>query len=100
MRPARWPLATIRKGVLLSCVTVARREGLWVPDAAAIHVAAPRHSGRVRVPPKTSDIQQDALLKLHGYHVIRISYEQIMHRWHEVQAVIMEAVAQELHLAR
>ena len=50
-------------------------------------------------PQRTKDIEHDALLKLHGYHVIRISYEQLIHRWHDVQALIMAAVAQRLHLA-
>lgn len=48
---------------------------------------------------RTSDIAHDALLKLHGFHVIRISYSQLMHRWHEVHALILAAVAQRLHLA-
>lgn len=48
---------------------------------------------------RTKDIEHDAMLKLHGYHVIRISYEQLIHRWHDVQAMIMAAVAQRLHLA-
>ena len=48
---------------------------------------------------RTSDIAHDALLKLHGYHVIRISYEQLMNRWHEVQGSILAAIAQRLHVA-
>lgn len=48
---------------------------------------------------RTADIAHDALLKLHGYHVIRLSYDQIFARWPETQAVIMAAVAQRLHVA-
>lgn len=48
---------------------------------------------------RSADIAHDALLKLHGFHVIRLSYDQVMNRWPEVQAIIMAAVAQELHLA-
>lgn len=40
-----------RAGVVLTCVTQARRLGLWVAAgrAEAVHVAAPAHSGSVRV---------------------------------------------------
>ncbi|MFS0894583.1 endonuclease domain-containing protein [Microbacterium sp. 179-I 3D3 NHS] len=213
------------RGVVLSCVTVAERSGLWVPTASALHVAARPHAARVRVPPqvvvhwskpvvarppdalvddlpnalaliarcqpletalviwesalnkglvhasrlrqlelpsgarrilemarpfadsgletifvhrlrwldvrmlpqawvldrrvdvligarlvvqidgghhvgaqRTRDISHDAQLTLHGYHVLRFSYEQIVDRWHEVQAVVMEAIAQGKHL--
>lgn len=48
---------------------------------------------------RSSDIAHDALLKLHGYHVIRISYTQLMQQWHEVHALIIAAIAQRLHLA-
>jgi len=46
------------------------------------------------------DIAHDALLMLMGYHVIRVGYGQVVDRWHEVQAMIMDAVAQGLHRAR
>lgn len=46
------------------------------------------------------DIEHDARLALMGYHVIRVGYSQVVHRWHEVQDTIMRAVAQGLHLAR
>lgn len=218
---------TVRRGVLLSCVTLARRRGLWVPENGPVHVAAPPHGSRISVPEsavvhwskpvvprdpdaveddlrnalaliaqcqpfetalviwesalnkglvdrralarlplppaavavldrarpfadsglerivihrlgwlrlpmlpqawvhghrvdvligerlviqiagathtgeqRTSDIEHDAQLALQGYHVLRFSYEQIMERWEGVQAVVMEAVAQGLHLAR
>ncbi len=48
---------------------------------------------------RTSDIAHDALLKLHGYHVIRVSYEQLIHQWPRLQATIMAAIAQRLHCA-
>jgi very-short-patch-repair endonuclease len=49
---------------------------------------------------RTSDIAHDALLTLHGYHVIRVGYQQVMDDWPFVQGVIMQAVAQGLHLAK
>ncbi|EPD83219.1 hypothetical protein HMPREF1529_02591 [Microbacterium sp. oral taxon 186 str. F0373] len=46
---------------------------------------------------RTSDIAHHAELMLLGYHVIRVGYSQLVDRWHEVQALIMRAVAQGLH---
>ncbi|HYP73948.1 MAG TPA: DUF559 domain-containing protein, partial [Microbacterium sp.] len=49
---------------------------------------------------RDSDIRHDAQLMLLGYHVIRVGYDQVVGRWHEVQDLIMRAVAQGLHLPR
>lgn len=38
-----------QSGVALSCVTVAKRRGLWAFESDAPHVAAPIHSGGVRI---------------------------------------------------
>jgi len=40
-------VAAARAGVVLSCITQARRLGLWVLDEDRPHVAAPAHSGGV-----------------------------------------------------
>lgn len=40
-------VAAARTGVILTCVTQARRLGLWVLDGSDVHVAAPAHSGRI-----------------------------------------------------
>ena len=48
---------------------------------------------------RTSDIRHDAKLMMMGYHVIRVSYEQVIHDWPAVQDLIMRAVAQGKHLA-
>jgi very-short-patch-repair endonuclease len=42
-------LAAAKAGVVLTCVSQARRLGLWVLTEDAPHVAAPAHSGAVRV---------------------------------------------------
>lgn len=49
---------------------------------------------------REEDIRHDAELALLGYHVIRVGYRQVVHRWHEVQDLVMRAVAQGLHVAR
>ncbi len=48
---------------------------------------------------RRADIEHDAVLKLNGYHVIRVGYDDIIHRWPHVQGLIMAAVAQGLHRA-
>jgi hypothetical protein len=45
------------------------------------------------MPQRSSDIRHDAELRLMGYHVIRISYAQMMFEWPMVQDLIMRAVA-------
>ena len=64
-------------------------------DRLVVQIDGGHHVGSQR----TSDIAHDALLKLHGYHVIRIGYEQLMNGWPEVQRVILAAIGQRLHLA-
>ena len=48
---------------------------------------------------RSVDNRHDAELRLMGYHVIRISYRQMMFEWPMVQDLIMRAVAQGLHRA-
>jgi len=47
---------------------------------------------------RTSDNRHDAALQRAGYHVIRVSYEQVVHCWEEVQQMILDAVARGHHL--
>jgi very-short-patch-repair endonuclease len=49
---------------------------------------------------REKDVAHDARLMLMGYHVIRVGYGQVVHRWPEVQDLITRAVAQGLHRAR
>ncbi len=48
---------------------------------------------------RSEDIRHDAELRLMGFHVIRVSYPQVMFEWPVVQDLVMRAVAQGLHLA-
>ncbi|WP_433585233.1 endonuclease domain-containing protein [Microbacterium hydrocarbonoxydans] len=66
-----------------------------IGDRLVIQIDGGHHVGAQR----DSDNAHDALLRLHGYHVIRISYHQLMERWPEVQSMILAAIAQRLHLA-
>lgn len=64
-------------------------ERLVLQTDGAHHVGAQR----------SEDIRHDAALKLMGFHVIRVSYTQMMDEWPMVQDLIMRAVAQGLHRA-
>ncbi|MDQ0727053.1 endonuclease domain-containing protein [Microbacterium sp. W4I20] len=65
-------------------------------DRLALQIDGAHHVG----PQRSEDIRHDAALKLMGYHVIRVSYHQMMDEWPMVQDLIMRAVAQGLHIAR
>lgn len=47
---------------------------------------------------RLEDNRHDAELRLMGYHVIRVGYQQVINEWEHVQGLIMRAVAQGLHL--
>lgn len=66
-----------------------------IGERLVIQIDGGHHVGEQR----TSDIAHDALLKLHGYHVIRIGYGQLMSQWAQVQQVILTAIGQRLHVA-
>ncbi len=72
-----------------------RRVDVLIGERLVIQIDGASHTG----PQRTADIDHDAQLMLRGFHVLRFSYEQIMERWHEVQAVVMDAVAQGRHRA-
>lgn len=72
-----------------------RRVDVLIGERLVIQIDGASHTG----PQRTADIDHDAQLMLRGFHVLRFSYEQIMERWNDVQAVVMEAVAQGIHRA-
>lgn len=71
------------------------RVDFLIGDRLVVQIDGGHHVGAQR----TSDIAHDALLTLHGYHVIRIGYDQLMHRWPGVQRTILAAIGQRLHEA-
>lgn len=64
-----------------------------IGDRLVLQIDGSTHVGAQR----SEDIRHDAELKMLGYHVIRVGYQQVMEQWHVVQDVIMHAVAQGLH---
>lgn len=71
------------------------RVDVLIGDRLVVQIDGGHHVGAQR----TADIRHDAVLLLLGYHVIRVGYEQVMHRWPEVQDRILHAVAQGLRRA-
>ncbi len=69
---------------------------LLIGERLALQIDGGHHVGAQR----DEDIRHDAALRLMGYHVIRVSYTQVVDRWEQVQDLVMRAVAQGLHRAR
>lgn len=70
------------------------RVDLLLGERLVVQIDGGHHVGAQR----TSDIRHDAELLAHGYHVIRMGYAQIMDDWPALQALVMGAIAQGLHL--
>lgn len=87
----RWLRLPIRVQVWIA----EHRVDVLIGDRLVVQIDGGHHVDARR----TSDIRHDAELLLLGYHVIRVGYEQIVHRWPEVQDRILHAVAQGLHRA-
>ncbi len=72
-----------------------RRVDFLIGDRLVLQIDGGHHVGRQR----SADNAHDAELMLHGYHVIRVTYDQVVSHWPEVQDLILAAIAQGLHLA-
>jgi very-short-patch-repair endonuclease len=72
------------------------RVDFLIGERIVLQIDGGHHVGRQRA----SDNAHDALLRLMGYHVIRVGYIEMIEDWPAVQALIMQAVAQGLHLRR
>jgi len=72
------------------------RVDLLIGDRLVLQIDGGHHVDAQRM----SDNEHDALLRLAGYHVIRVGYAQVMSDWPSAQALVVGAVARGLHLAR
>ncbi|KAF2413179.1 DNA/RNA helicase [Microbacterium sp. B35-04] len=72
------------------------RVDFLIGERLVVQVDGGHHVGLQRA----ADVAHDAALTLLGYHVIRVTYAQVIDRWHEVQELIMRAIAQGLHRPR
>lgn len=71
------------------------RVDFLIGDRLVLQIDGGHHVGRQRA----DDIEHDARLALLGYHVIRVTYEQVMGRWHTVLDLVVRAIGQGRHLA-
>ncbi len=71
------------------------RADFLIGDRLVVQTDGGHHVGAQR----SEDVAHDAALMLLGYHVIRVTYVQVIERWHEVQDLVMRAVAQGLDRA-
>lgn len=91
-RRLRWLRMSMRQQVWL----LGRPVDLLIGDRLVIQIDGGHHVGAQRA----ADIEHDARLMLHGYHVIRVTYAQVMEMWPSVQDLITGAIARGLHRAR
>ncbi|WP_309069346.1 DUF559 domain-containing protein [Microbacterium sp.] len=88
----RWLKLPLRRQVVIA----GRPVDVLIGDRLVLQIDGGHHVG----PQRDADNVHDAQLKLLGYHVIRVSYRQIVDSWPAVHDLIAIAVAQGLHLAR
>ncbi|GAA4189579.1 hypothetical protein GCM10022219_05550 [Microbacterium oryzae] len=87
----RWLRLPLRRQVHIA----GHRVDLLIGERLVLQIDGGHHVG----PQRDQDNAHDAQLRLMGYHVIRVSYAQIVFDWASVQDLIVRAVAQGLHRA-
>ena len=85
----RWLRHPIRSQIWIH----GHRVDFLIGERLVVQVDGGHHVGAQRA----EDVAHDAALMLLGYHVIRVTYAQVIDGWHDVQDRIMRAVAQGLH---
>lgn len=90
----RTRLSWLRIPIYAQSWILGHRVDFLLGERLVVQIDGATHTG----PQRTSDNEHDAQMLLRGYFVIRVGYRQVMHQWHEVQEVIMRAVAEGLHL--
>ncbi|MGP6178036.1 type IV toxin-antitoxin system AbiEi family antitoxin domain-containing protein [Microbacterium sp. A196] len=88
-------LKWLRLRILSQIWIAGHRVDTLIGERLVLQIDGKHHVGAQR----SQDIRHDAELRLMGYHVIRVSYQQLMHDWPMVQDLIMRSVALGLHLA-
>ncbi|GGH38885.1 endonuclease domain-containing protein [Microbacterium album] len=81
--------------VIPQVVIAGRPVDVLIGERLVVQIDGGHHVG----PQRDSDIEHDARLRLMGYHVIRVSYDQIMNQWERVHDLVLRAIAQGLHRA-
>ena len=86
---ARQRLSWLEVSIVPQAWLHGRRVDLLIDGWLVLQLDGGHHVG----PQRTADIAHDAELLLRGYQVVRCSCEQVVHRWHEVQRVVQQALA-------
>lgn len=92
----RTRLAWLRVPLRTQTWVEGHRVDFLIGERLIVQIDGGHHVGRQR----EEDIRHDAELLMRGYHVIRLSYHQVMHDWPAVQHLVQSAVARGLHLKR
>ncbi|WP_110588612.1 type IV toxin-antitoxin system AbiEi family antitoxin domain-containing protein [Microbacterium suaedae] len=79
--------------ILQQVVIAGHRVDILIGECLVIQIDGGHHIGAQR----DQDNAHDARLRLMGYHVIRVSYAQIMNEWPVVQDLVLRAIARGLH---
>lgn len=87
----RWLRVPVRPQIWI----LGHRVDFLIGERLVLQIDGGHHVGAQR----TADIRHDAELMLRGYRVIRVSYEQVVRHWAEVQELVMGAIARGEHLA-
>ncbi|MFS0910876.1 endonuclease domain-containing protein [Microbacterium sp. 179-I 3D2 NHS] len=88
----RW----LREPIRVQIWIAGHRVDTLIGERLVVQIDGAHHVGAQR----SEDIRHDAELRLQGFHVIRVSYPQVMFEWPSVQDLIMRAVAHGLHRSR
>ncbi|MDQ7876767.1 DUF559 domain-containing protein [Microbacterium sp. QXD-8] len=87
-------LAWMKLRIVPQAWIAGHRVDFLIGTRLVLQIDGGHHVGKQRA----RDNAHDATLRHMGYHVIRVGYIQVVEDWPGVQALIMQAVAQGLHL--
>ncbi|MCC4909474.1 DUF559 domain-containing protein [Microbacterium sp. cx-59] len=89
-------LRFLRMPIVSQVWIAGHRVDFLIGERLILQIDGGHHVGAQRA----ADIAHDAQLMLLGYHVIRVTYAQVMEGWATVLDLILRAIGQGLHLAR
>ena len=92
----RTRLGWLRIAIRAQVHLLGHRVDFLLGERLVVQIDGKQHSGVQR----DADILHDARLRAEGYTVIRVTYALVVHRWEDVQSLVLSAVARGLHLRR
>lgn len=85
----RTRLRWLRVSIVPQAWLLGHRVDFLIDDWLVLQIDGAHHVGKQR----TQDIIHDAELLKHGYAVVRVGYEQVVHRWPDTQRRLMDVLA-------